>query len=216
MGCGEDKRASRIAIEQNAKLTQNTCFRLQCRNPAMSAESSRERGMFMRKFNSMVFGAMAMALCGAASAQHVVAMTVGSEPMREMVNKPIWVCGQAQAQTQAQDHGDQPQWGAAILGSVAGGALGSTVGSGDGRKAAIALGAGLGAMAADRAARPQRQQQQAPSACQWVDNYVPGRATGYKVVYDIDGASYEGFSRQPVSGGTLVQVDLRTVRPLAQ
>jgi hypothetical protein len=73
--------------------------------------------------------------------------------------------------------------------------LGSTIGSGDGRVAAAAAGAAIGALAGNRAdernagtvAVPQQVQR-----CQTVDNYRQG-ITGYNVTYNYQGRDYTEF-----------------------
>ncbi len=63
-----------------------------------------------------------------------------------IVDQPRQECWNEQVATQARGN----DYGAALIGGVAGGLLGSTVGGGNGRNAAAALGAVTGALTGDR------------------------------------------------------------------
>ena len=100
-------------------------------------------------------------------------------------------------------------YGAAVIGGVAGAILGNQVGKGSGRQAATAVGAVVGAFAGDRLGNQgqyqqqyqgqyQPQYQEAPrevTRCRTV-NDMQTRITGYRVNYEYRGQTYSALTRE--------------------
>ena len=120
-------------------------------------------------------------------------------------------------------------YGGAVLGGLAGGVLGNQVGGGNGKVAATALGAVLGAFAGDslenRNARPvpvypaQNYPAQVyqtggrgEERCQTVYENQ-SQLTGYQVVYDYRGQTYSTFMRNNPGNSLRVRV---SVEPIAE
>jgi len=89
--------------------------------------------------------------------------------------------------------GHKDTTGATVLGAVIGGALGNTVGKGDGRKAATIAGAVAGgAIAHDAAKRNGRDYVATEERCRIVDGgYEDRRVVGYDVEYRFRGEVYQ-------------------------
>lgn len=79
-----------------------------------------------------------------------------------------------------------------VLGAIVGGALGNTVGKGDGRKAATVAGAVIGGAVGNNASsRDDRYYNSTETRCQMVDErYDERRLTGYEVQYRYRGDVY--------------------------
>lgn len=120
-------------------------------------------------------------------------------------------------------------YGGAVLGGLAGGVLGNQVGGGNGKVAATALGAVLGAFAGDsfdnRNARPapvypvqNYPSQGYPTSgrggerCETVYENQ-SQLTGYQVVYDYRGQTYSTFMRNNPGNSLRVRV---SVEPIAE
>lgn len=122
--------------------------------------------------------------------------------------------------TQNQDA--ERRYGGAIVGGLAGGVLGNQVGGGNGKVAATALGAVLGAFAGDQLdnrntrpapAYPAQAYQTAGregNRCQTVFD-TQQQLTGYQVVYDYRGQTYSTFMRNHPGNRLRVRV---SVEPL--
>lgn len=142
-----------------------------------------------------------------ASAQNIttrdVAQVTGVQPLTEQVRQP-GRCYQVQGQRQQQG----PNVGMSILAGVVGGAVGSRIGQGDGRDAAIAAGAGLGAVWG--AGQPQAQQ---GGQQQCEPDGVTERIRGYRVTYTYQG--YTGTTTVGYQPGPTIPVVI-TVSPDSQ
>lgn len=104
-----------------------------------------------------------------------VAQVTSVQPMMEQVRQP-GRCYQVPGQQQQQGN-----TGMSILGGIVGGAVGSQVGQGDGKLAATALGAGIGAVwGSGQPTAGQYQQQCEPDG-------VTERIRGYRVTYTFQG-----------------------------
>jgi len=108
-------------------------------------------------------------------------------------------------------------YGGAVLGGVAGALLGNQVGRGHGREAATAVGAVVGAFAADRMANRDRwdQYEEVPrevTTCRTV-NEVQTRIVGYQVNYEYRGQQYATLMHD--NPGPFVQVRV-SVEPVGR
>ena len=123
----------------------------------------------------------------------------------------------------------QRSYGGAVLGGLAGGVLGNQVGGGNGKVAATAIGAVLGAFVGDgfdnRNARPAPvyPAQNYPAQVYPTSGHGRDRCetvyenqsqlTGYQVVYDYRGQSYSTFMRHHPGNSLRVRV---SVEPIAE
>jgi uncharacterized protein YcfJ len=111
-------------------------------------------------------------------------------PQYEQVNNPQQECRTEYVPAAAPAY--QPYAGP-VIGGIAGGLLGSTIGKGSGKVAAAATGAVIGTIIG---ANVQGSQAQAAGGtrpvqrCAMVDRWEQ-RVTGYQVVYDYGGRSYQ-------------------------
>lgn len=124
---------------------------------------------------------------------------------------------------QYQNQGDGRSYGGAVLGGLAGGVLGNQVGGGNGKVAATALGAVLGAFAGDnidnRNARPApaypaqvyQTSGRDDNRCQTVYE-TQSQLTGYQVVYDYRGQSYSTFMRNNPGNSLRVRVSVEPIQ----
>jgi uncharacterized protein YcfJ len=139
--------------------------------------------------NRILIALLATAAVSASAQQIVtrdVAQVTGVQPMMEQVRQP-GRCYQVPGQQQPQG----PNVGMSILGGIVGGAVGSKIGKGDGRDAAIAAGAGLGAVWGS--GQPQAGQGGYQQQCE--PDGVSERVRGYRVTYN-----YQGYTGTTVVG----------------
>jgi uncharacterized protein YcfJ len=122
-----------------------------------------------------------------------VAQVTGVTPIMEQVRQP-GQCRQVQSQHQQQG----ANVGMSILGGIVGGAVGSRIGQGDGRDAAIAAGAGLGAVWG--AGQPQAGQFR--QECD--QDVMSERVRGYRVTYTYQG--YQGSTTLSYQPGQTIPV----------
>lgn len=126
------------------------------------------------------------------------------EPRYENISVPRNECT-SQWVTEQQPVATSRNYGGLAVGGVAGALLGNQVGKGRGRDAATALGAVVGALAAEhfanqnnwgggyqQASQPQQRQVQ---NCRTV-NDVQSRLTGYQVEYEYRGQVYNTVTRE--------------------
>ncbi|MEJ7932334.1 glycine zipper 2TM domain-containing protein [Ramlibacter sp. AN1015] len=115
--------------------------------------------------------------------------------------------------------GPMQEYGPALLGGVAGAALGRQVGKGSGRDAATVLGAVVGAYAGDQYANGNRWGQPAPAPvyeqrevqqCRTV-NAVESRLAGYHVDYEYRGQNHTAFLREHPGNHLQVRVSVEPV-----
>jgi uncharacterized protein YcfJ len=147
-----------------------------------------------------------------------------AEPQYESVNVPRNECSSQwiEEPVRREHHGQQDrQYGGAILGGLAGGAVGHQFGGGTGKDAATALGVVLGAIAGDQVAnRDERSYddgrhesvQRQVQRCRTVYD-AQTRITGYRVNYDYHGQSYTTFMQNNPGNSLPVRV---TVDPITQ
>ncbi|MEN9537981.1 MAG: hypothetical protein RLZZ126_216 [Pseudomonadota bacterium] len=121
---------------------------------------------------------------GPAMAQQETARVISSTPVMTQVAVPRQVCSTQQVTSQAPKSGL-----GGIMGAVAGGAIGSNIGGGDGRIAATMLGVIGGAMLGDRMEGPGSSQTQNVQSCS-TQTFYETRTTAYNVVYEYGGKQY--------------------------
>lgn len=125
-------------------------------------------------------------LCPAAQAFEAVARVVNVFPVTETVYRPVQKCWTESRQvTQVPER----NYDGAILGTIAGGLIGSQIGKGRGRLLGTAAGAGIGAMIGDHLANNDAVASTTTvpvQRCETVANYDK-RIAGYMVTYEYDG-----------------------------
>ncbi|HEX6828780.1 MAG TPA: glycine zipper 2TM domain-containing protein, partial [Burkholderiales bacterium] len=137
--------------------------------------------------------AVALALAaGAARAQDSEdwAQVKSVTPQYEQVNAPQQECRTEYVQASAPS---APSYAGPVIGGIAGGLLGSTIGKGNGKVAAAAAGAVVGSVIGANVQGSQAQAtggSQPVQRCVMVDHWEK-RVTGYQVVYDYAGRSYQ-------------------------
>ena len=152
--------------------------------------------------NKFLFLSIAAAAAGAVHAQEV-GRVLSSTPVIQQVQVPRQVCSQQPVAVQ------QPTTGAGgVMGAIAGGALGSQIGSGSGRGVATVLGVLGGAVLGDRVEGGGTTQYQTVQNCT-TQMYYENRATSYHVVYEWAGRQYS--VTLPHDPGPTVQLQVTPV-----
>ena len=150
---------------------------------------------------------VAMAACGVTFACMSQAQETGrvisSIPVISQVAVPRQVCSQNQVQVQSQKSG-----AGGIMGALAGGAIGSNVGGGDGRIAATMLGVIGGAILGDRIEGAGPAQTQNVQSCT-TQTFYENRTTAYNVVYEFNGKQYS--VQMPQDPGPTVRLQVTPV-----
>lgn len=111
-------------------------------------------------------------------------------PQYEQVNNPQQECRTEYVPVSAPAH---QSYAGPVIGGIAGGLLGSTIGKGSGRVAAAATGAVIGTIIGANVQGSQAQAAggtQPVQRCATVDRWEQ-RVSGYQVVYDYGGRSYQ-------------------------
>lgn len=135
--------------------------------------------------NTMLWALAATTLGTAMGAQaQEQGRVLSRQPIVQQVAIPRQVCG-----TETVYGGTQNSGAGAVLGAIAGGALGNTIGGGTGRVAATALGVVGGALVGNRVEGAGQPQYQNVQRCQ-NDTYYENRTVGYDVVYEYGGRRY--------------------------
>ena len=119
-----------------------------------------------------------------ASAMDIMARVISSTPVVQQVAVPRQVCNNQQYLTEAPRSG-----GGALLGALIGGVAGNAIGSGGGRAAATALGLVGGAVVGDRVEGGGAQQVQSVQQCS-TQTFYENRPWYYNVVYEYQGQQY--------------------------
>ena len=174
--------------------------------------------MVSRKLNQALI--LSLAFAGAsmtASAGHdryedrarVIAVT----PQVERINTPVQEC-RTEYVRESYYENSRPSNGGAIIGTIAGGLIGSRFGGGSGRLVTTAVGAGLGAVIGDRhdnrySQGRERVETRPVERCVTVDRWDTV-TTGYLVDYKYNGRRYSTVT--PDRPGKFIQVDV-SVRP---
>lgn len=156
----------------------------------------------MKKYALLTLAALAGA--GAAQAQEV-GRVVSSTPVIQQVAVPRQVCSQQPVAV------EQPTSGAGgVMGAIAGGAVGSQIGSGSGRGVATVLGVLGGAVLGDRIEGGGTTHYQNVQHCTTQTSYE-NRAVSYNVVYEYAGRQYS--VNLPHDPGPTVQLQITPVVP---
>ncbi|HYD77075.1 glycine zipper 2TM domain-containing protein [Ramlibacter sp.] len=150
---------------------------------------------------SILLPLAALAAAGAVQAQEV-GRVISSTPVIQQVAVPRQVCTQ---QPVAVQH--QPSGAGALLGAIAGGFLGNSIGDGGGRAAATALGVVGGAMVGNNIERPGTEVQNVQNCT--TQTYYENRAVSYNVVYEYAGRQYS--VNMPNDPGPTVQLQVTPV-----
>ena len=143
---------------------------------------------------------LALSAAGAGWAQDV-GRVISSMPIIQQVAVPHRVCNTEQISYQ------QPSSGAgAILGALAGAAIGNSVGGrGAERAAATAIGMVGGAVIGDRVEGPGGERVQNVERCT-VQNFMENRTSGYQVLYEFAGKQYSVQMAQDPGPSIALQV----------
>lgn len=139
----------------------------------------------------------------AVCAAQETARVVSSTPVMTQVAVPRQVCTTQQVQVQSQKSG-----AGGILGAVAGGAIGSNIGGGDGRAVATLLGILGGAMLGDRIEGGGQTQTQNVQNCT-TQTFYENRTTAYNVVYEFNGKQYS--VQMPQDPGPTIRLQITPV-----
>ena len=137
------------------------------------------------------------------SAAQDMGKVLSSTAIITQVGVPRQVCSTQAAPVQSQKSG-----AGAVMGALAGGAIGNSVGGGDGRAIATMIGLVGGALLGDRiegAPAPQTQNVQSCSTQTFYEN----RTTGYNVVYEYAGKQYQ--VQMPNDPGPFVRLQIAPV-----
>jgi uncharacterized protein YcfJ len=147
------------------------------------------------KFSLIVIAALSLAtLCTASRAQtqlsqqygqpREVARVISATPVTQQFTTPQQYCHNETIQVQGQKSG-----AGALMGAIAGGAIGNNVGGGDGRTAATLLGLVGGAMVGNNIEGESAPVTKNVPRCQ-TENVIESRVVGFNVVYEYAGIQY--------------------------
>ncbi|KQT13569.1 glycine zipper 2TM domain-containing protein [Ramlibacter sp. Leaf400] len=150
----------------------------------------------------LVFLSIAAAAAGAVHAQEV-GRVLSSTPVIQQVQVPRQVCSQQQVPVQQSTTG-----AGGVMGAIAGGAIGSQIGSGGGRGAATVLGVLGGALLGDRVEGGGATQYQNVQHCT-TQMFYENRAVSYNVIYEYAGRQYS--VTLPHDPGPTVQLQVTPV-----
>jgi uncharacterized protein YcfJ len=140
--------------------------------------------------------------CGVGMAQEV-GRVISSTPVIQQVGQPRTVCNTEQVAVQA------PKSGAgALMGAIAGGAMGNAVGGGGGKAAATMIGIMGGAIVGDNIEGAPMAQTQSVQRC-GTQTFYENRTVAYNVVYEYAGKQYS--VQMPNDPGPTVQLQVTPV-----
>lgn len=149
-----------------------------------------------------IFVATLAAVCSTGFAQEL-GRVLSSTPVIQQVAVPRQVCSNEQVAV------TQPKSGAgAVIGAIAGGAIGSAASHGPGQAAATVLGAVGGAMLGDRIEGPGNTQLQNVQRCT-TQTFYENRTVAYNVVYTYAGKQYS--VQMPQDPGPTLQLQVTPV-----
>ena len=130
------------------------------------------------------------------------ATVVSSTPVTAAVPVPRQVCSDARQFVQ-----QQPSGAGSLIGAIAGGLLGNSVGAGFGRAAATGLGVVAGSVIGNRVEADTNPVAEVPvRRCRTVNN-IETRVVGYDVMYDYAGQRYS--TRMARDPGTQFAISLQ-------
>ncbi len=122
--------------------------------------------------------------CTTAWAQQETAKVISVTPILQQVSVPRQVCSNETVVT-----GQQKSGAGAVMGSIAGGAMGNSVGGGSGKAAATMIGIIGGAILGDAIEGGGTAQTQNVQRCT-TQNIIENRITSYSVIYEFGGKQY--------------------------
>lgn len=143
-----------------------------------------------------------LAACGFAQAQEV-GQVISRTPVYQQVAVPRQTCTQTPVTVQPQTSG-----AGALMGAIAGGAVGHNVGGGSGQAIATIAGMIGGAMLGDKIENPGVAQVQNQQTCTTQTVYE-NRLIGYNVVYEFAGKQYN--VQLPQDPGPTIQLQVTPV-----
>lgn len=146
--------------------------------------------------------ALLLAVCGLAQAQEV-GQVISRTPVYQQVAVPRQTCTQTPVTVQPQTSG-----AGALMGAIAGGAVGHNVGGGSGQAIATIAGMIGGAMLGERIENPGAAQAQNQQNCTTQTVYE-NRLIGYNVVYEFAGKQYN--VQLPQDPGPTIQLQVTPV-----
>lgn len=174
--------------------------------------------MLSKKLNqallvSLVFAGTSMAASAGHDRYQDRARVINVTPQIENVNTPVQECRTEYVRERYYE-GARRSNGGAIVGTIAGGLIGSRFGGGNGRLITTAVGAGLGAVIGDRhdnryRAPRERVETRPVERCVTVDRWE-SVTTGYVVDYKYNGRRYTTVT--PDHPGRFIPVNV-SVRP---
>lgn len=160
--------------------------------------------MLSKKLNqtllvSLVFAGASMTASAGHDRYEDRARVVRVTPQVERVNVPVQECRTEYVRESYYEDSRRSN-GGAIIGTIAGGLIGSRFGGGDGRLITTAVGAGLGAVIGDRHAnrhstRREHVEERPVERCVTVDRWE-SVTTGYLVDYKYNGRRYTTETRE--------------------
>ncbi len=149
----------------------------------------------------------AMLACGLGFAQEV-GRVISSTPVVQQVGQPRTVCTTEQVEVQV------PKSGAgALMGAIAGGAMGNAVGGGGGKAAATMIGIFGGAIVGDNIEGAPMSQTQNVQRC-GSQTFYENRTVAYNVVYEYAGKQHS--VQMPNDPGPTVQLQVTPVGAISQ
>jgi uncharacterized protein YcfJ len=154
----------------------------------------------------MLSGAALLAGLGAAAPAAWAQETgrvITSTPIIQQVAVPRQVCTNSQVATQGQKSG-----AGALMGAIAGGTVGNSVGAGSGRTAATMLGVLGGAILGDKVEGAPAPEVRTVQNCT-NQVFYENRTTGYHVVYEFAGKQYT--VQMPTDPGPTVRLQITPV-----
>jgi uncharacterized protein YcfJ len=158
----------------------------------------------MKKLLLLSTGVLA---CGLGMAQEV-GRVISSTPVVQQVGQPRTVCATEQVELQA------PKSGAgALMGAIAGGAMGNAIGGGGGKAAATMIGIMGGAIVGDNIEGAPVSQTRNLQRC-GTQTFYENRTVAYNVVYEYAGKQYS--VQMPNDPGPTVQLQVTPVGAVSQ
>lgn len=141
-------------------------------------------------------------ICTLSFAQET-ARVVSSVQVIQQVAVPRQVCSQENVAVQGNKSG-----AGALMGAIAGGAVGNQIGGGSGRAAATALGIFGGMIVGDKIEGAPSPQVQTVQNCR-TETVYENRVVGYNVTYEFAGKQY--MVQMPNDPGPTIQVNVTPV-----
>lgn len=160
---------------------------------------------------AVLFSAIGLSLgAGTVAAAEEVGRVISSTPVIQQVAVPRQVCNNQPMVVQQPNSG-----GGALLGAIAGGALGNQIGHGSGRAAATVIGLLGGAAVGDNIEGPRGYVQNVQQCT--TQTYYENRTVGYNVTYEYAGKQHS--VQLPYDPGPTIRLELTpmagTTAPLA-